>query len=103
MKRSKLGESQIAYLLNQAETGEVDPISGTTGRGSLVGSAAAPVFRLRHAMNLSGCCCGCGDVGNAPALSKLVRGTSVISTADAPSAPVTPSRRTAIGVRSPSA
>ena len=33
---------------------EVDPISGTTGRGSLVGSAAAPVFRLLHAINLSG-------------------------------------------------
>ena len=33
---------------------EVDPISRTTGPGSLGGGAAAPVFRLRYAINLSG-------------------------------------------------
>jgi fluoride exporter len=48
-----------------------------------------------HENQAACCCCGCGDVGNALALSKR----SVISTALSPSAPVMPSRQTVIGVR----
>ena len=42
------------------------------------------------------CCCGCGHVGNALALS-------IMSTALGPIGPVMPARQTAIGGRSPSA
>ena len=49
-----------------------------------------------HEYQAACCCCdGCGHVGNARALSKR----SIMSTALSPSAPVTPSRQTAIGVR----
>src|SRR5271169_3701347 len=78
---------------------EVDPAVRTTGAGLSVGGEAAPSFENHRIRTSCDCCCGCGYVGNAAALSKR----SVISTAIAPNAPVTPSRQTAIGVRFASA
>ena len=78
---------------------EVDPVVRTTGAGFSVGGEAAPSFENHRIRTSCDCCCGCGYVGNAAALSKR----SVISTAISPNAPVTPSRQTAIGVRFASA
>ena len=82
---------------------EVDPIGGTTGSAFLIGSAAVSDPLSHHATRPVCCCCGCGPVGNASALSKLRPWRSVMSTALSPRAPVTPSRQTAIGVRLPNA
>jgi hypothetical protein len=67
---------------------EMDPRSGTTCVGSLVGSLAAPSSFYHAAKGCVFCCC-CGHVGNANALSIM---STVLSLAIC-------SRQTAIGAR----
>ena len=96
------GGQHAARKLKRAQI-EVDPIGGTTGSAFLIGSAAVSDPLSHHATRPVCCCCGCGPVGNASALSKLRPWRSVMSTALSPRATVTPSRQTAIGVRLPNA
>ena len=78
---------------------ELDPIGGTTRPAVLLGRWAGSAFLDHATQGVCCCCCRCGHVGDARASSKR----SIMSTALSASAPVMPSRQTAIGVRSPSA
>jgi (R)-2-hydroxyglutarate dehydrogenase len=78
---------------------EVDPIGGTRAGGSVIGIGAVSDLSQNQATRACCCSCGCGPVGNAPALSKR----SVRSTALASRAPLVPARHTARGVCPPSA
>src|SRR5271170_305765 len=73
-------EAMGAYLMKQKDTPrehssvkaiyEVDPAVRTTGAGFSVGGEAAPSFENHRIRTSCDCCCGCGYVGNAAALSK---------------------------------
>src|SRR5215218_7458855 len=77
---------------------EVDPVGGTTASGFVIGRGTVSDLSQNQATKAC-CCCDCGHVGKAAALSKQ----SVMSTALASRMPLVPARHTAMGACPPNA
>jgi len=83
---------------SELKRSEVDPVGGTTASVFVIGRGTVSDLSQNQATKTC-CCCDCGHVGKAAALSKR----SVMSTALASRRPLVPARHTAMGACPPNA